>query len=141
MKADIAMTQFQSSYASDQSSTGAHIEGSLIQDVWNISNVSGGWQIQGLQVAVDRAEDLGVVVHDQDAVLVVSLHVDWVPHAEDDFLQAPQDRRSTAEIVAKLHKSIDDGQREKIPPTVASFLQWESEIFLLQLEIFSRKVK
>ena len=76
MKADIAMTQFQSSYASDQSSTGAHIEGSLIQDVWNISNVSGGGEIKGLEVAVDRPEDLGVVVHDQDAVLVVSLDVD-----------------------------------------------------------------
>ena len=76
MKADIAMTQFQSSYASDQSSTGAHIEGSLIQDVWNISNVSGGGEIKGLEVAVDRPEDLGVVVHDQDAVLVVSLDID-----------------------------------------------------------------
>ena len=76
MKADIAMTQFQSSYASDQSTTGAHIEGSLVQDVWNISNVSRGGEIKRLQVAVDRAEDLGVVVHDQDAVLVVSLHVD-----------------------------------------------------------------
>ena len=126
MKADIAMTQFQSSYASDQSSTGAHIEGSLIQDVWNISNVSGGGEIKGLQVAVDRAEDLGVVVHDQDAVLVVSLDIDWVPHAQDHFLQAPQHRRPAAEIVAKLHKSIDDGEREKIPSTLASFLRWES---------------
>ena len=122
MKADIAMTQFQSSYASHQPPTGAHIEGSLVQDVWNISNVSRWWEVQRLQVAVHWAEDLRVVVHDQDAVLVVSLHIDGVPHAKNNFLQAPQHRRAVAEIVAKLHKSIDDGQGEKIPSTLASFL-------------------
>ena len=122
MKADIAMTQFQSSYASHQSATGAHIEGCLIQDVWNISNISRGGEIQRLQVAVHRAEDLRVVVHDQDAVLVVSLDVDGVPHPEDHFLEAPEDSRAAAEVVAKLYKSIDDGQREEVASTLASFL-------------------
>ena len=64
MEPDIAMTQFQSSYASNQTAAGAHIEGGLVQEVGNVSNVGGGGEVQGLEVPVDGAKNLGVIVHD-----------------------------------------------------------------------------
>ena len=122
MEPDIAMTQFQSSYASHQAPTGAHVEGGLVQQVGYVPDVGGGRQVQRLEVAMDGAENLGIVVHDEDTVLVVPLDIDRVPHPEDDFLEAPEDGGAAAEIITKLYKSVDYSHGEKIPPTLGSFL-------------------
>ena len=63
------MVPLEAADASHEALAGAHVEGGEVEQRGHGADVGAGGQVQGLEVAVHRAEHLGVGVHDEDTVL------------------------------------------------------------------------
>ena len=101
--------------APNQPGACAAVEGRLVEDGGHVADVGRGREVEGLEVAVDTAEDLRIGVHDEDRVLMPPLDAHAVPHPEDDLLEAAEDGGAGAEVVAELDEPVDDRNGEKIP--------------------------
>ena len=111
MEPNDPVTKLDPPHAANEASTGAHVEGGLVQHVGDIANVGGGCQVQGLELPVDRSKNFRIIIHHQDTVLMPSLNADRVPHSKDNFLQTSQHCWPSSKIVTKLDKSIYNGHR------------------------------
>lgn len=63
------MVPLEAADAAHEALAGAHVEGGEVEQRGHGADVGAGGEVQRLEVAVHRAQHLGVAVHDEDAVL------------------------------------------------------------------------
>ncbi len=131
MKPDDPMIPLEPPDAANQPGACAGVEGRLVEDGGHVADVGRGGEVEGLEVTVDAAKHLWVSVHDEDGVLMPSLDAHAVPHPEDDFLEAAEDGRTRAEVVAEFHKPVDDRDGEKVATWLRSLLVTEDQMLVL----------